>query len=272
MGMLKLVIAEDEDIIRMGLVQTIDWQAMEVELVGEAADGMEALEQVKKLQPDVLLTDIRMPRLSGLELADKVLAMGQRTRVVFLTSYAEFDYAREALRLQAVDYLLTPVEEEELARVMNNIAKDLANQAKLEAGRENGPVSNREVKELTDWLELLQEPGLNPHVRRVLKRIVTAYNQHLSIEELAGELQVSTSYLSRKLKEVTGHTFGGLLARYRLQKALKLLAEGEYRVYEVAERTGFGEYKSFCQTFKKYLHESPKRYMQQRENQVLQSK
>ena len=267
--MLKLVIAEDEDIIRMGLVQTIDWQAMEVELVGEAADGMEALEQVKKLQPDVLLTDIRMPRLSGLELADKVLAMGQRTRVVFLTSYAEFDYAREALRLQAVDYLLKPVEEEELVRVMQNIAKDLANQAELEAGRENGPISNREVKELTDWLDLLQKPGLNPHV---LERIVTAYNQHLSIEELAGELQVSTSYLSRKLKEVTGHTFGGLLARYRLQKALKLLAEGEYRVYEVAEQTGFGEYKSFCQTFKKYLHESPKRYMQQRENQVLQSK
>jgi len=266
--MLKLVIAEDEDIIRMGLVQTIDWQAMEVELVGEAADGMEALEQVKKLQPDVLLTDIRMPRLSGLELADKVLAMGQRTRVVFLTSYAEFDYAREALRLQAVDYLLKPVEEEELARVMKNIAKDLANQAELEAGA----VSNSEVKELTDWLDLLQAPGLNPHVRRGLERIVTAYNQHLSIEELAGELQVSTSYLSRKLKEVTGHTFGGLLARYRLQKALKLLAEGEYRVYEVAEQTGFGEYKSFCQTFKKYLHESPKRYMQQRENQVLQSK
>lgn len=266
--MLKLVIAEDEDIIRMGLVQTIDWQAMEVELIGEAADGMEALEQVKKLQPDVLLTDIRMPRLSGLELADKVLAMGQRTRVVFLTSYAEFDYAREALRLQAVDYLLKPVEEEELARVMRNIAKDLANQVELEAGA----VSNSEVKELTDWLDLLQAPGLNPHVRRGLERIVTAYNQHLSIEELAGELQVSTSYLSRKLKEVTGHTFGGLLARYRLQKALKLLAEGEYRVYEVAEQTGFGEYKNFCQTFKKYLHESPKRYMQQRENQVLQSK
>ena len=145
----------------------------------------------------------------------------------------------------------------------------MANQAELEAGGKNGPVCNREVKELTDWLYLLQEPGLNPHVRRVLERIVTAYNQHLSIEELAGELQVSTSYLSRKLKEVTGHTFGGLLARYRLQKALKLLAEGEYRVYEVAEQTGFGEYKSFCQTFKKYLHESPKRYMQQRENQVF---
>ena len=270
--MLKLVIAEDEEIIRMGLVQTIDWQAMGVELAGAAADGMEALEQVKKLQPDVLLTDIRMPRLSGLELADKVLALGLGTRVIFLTSYAEFDYAREALRLQAVDYLLKPVEEEELARVMKNIAKDLANKVELEAGGEKRTSFNSEVNELTDWLALLQEPGLNPHVRKVLERIVTAYNQHLSIEEMAGELQVSTSYLSRKLKEVTGHTFGGLLARYRLQKALKLLAEGEYRVYEVAEQTGFGEYKNFCQTFKKYLHESPKRYMQQRENQALQSK
>lgn len=269
--MLKLVIAEDEDIIRMGLVQTVDWQAMDVEIIGEAADGLEALELVKRLRPDVLLTDIRMPRLGGLELAEKVLALEQKSiRVVFLTSYAEFDYAREALRLHAVDYLLKPVEEKELVRVMKNIAEDLANQAEGESGAAKGAVSNSEAKELTDWLELLQEPGLNPHVRKVLERIVTAYNQHLSIEEMAGELQVSTSYLSRKLKETTGHTFGGLLARYRLQKALKLLAEGEYRVYEVAEQTGFGEYKSFCQTFKKYLHESPKRYIQQREIQALQ--
>ena len=68
-----------------------------------------------------------------------------------------------------------------------------------------------------------------------------------------------------KLKEVTGHTFGTLLARYRLQEALKLLDDGRYKVYEVAEHTGFGEYKNFCQVFKKYLQVSPKRYMQERE-------
>lgn len=268
--MLKLVIAEDEDIIRTGLVQTVDWQSMGVEVVGEAADGMEAWELVQKIQPDVLLTDIRMPRLGGLQLAEKVLELGLDTRVVFLTSYAEFAYAREALRLQAVDYLLKPIEEKELCRVMQKIASEAAERTpQKESMQQNMPADDM-VYGLTDWLALLQESGLNPHVRKTLERIAADYGKHLSIEMLAEELQVSSSYLSRKLKEATGHSFGGLLARYRLQEALKLLREGEYRVYEIAEKTGFGEYKNFCQTFKKYLHESPKRYMQQRESKARQ--
>ena len=267
---MKVVIIDDEPLISDKLKRIMETGLRGMHTVCAFTDAQTALDYIEQEKPGVILTDIRMPGITGIDLAKQINQMDYGAKIVFLTGYAEFEYAREALRLQAVDYLLKPVEEEELVRVMKNIAKDLANQAELEAGGENGPVSNREVNELTDWLYLLQEPGLNPHVRRVLERIVTAYNQHLSIEELAGELQVSTSYLSRQLKEGTGHTFGGLLARYRLQKALKLLAEGEYRVYEVAEQTGFGEYKNFCQTFKKYLHESPKRYMQQRENQVLQ--
>lgn len=267
--MLKLVIAEDEDIIRMGLVQTVDWQSMGVEVAGDAADGSEALRLVQELQPDVLLTDIRMPCLSGLELAEKVLELGLATRVVFLTSYAEFAYAREALRLQAVDYLLKPIEERELHRVMAKIASELSEQPQ-KANPKQDIAAKDMAQDLTEWLVLLHEPGLNPHVRKALERIAADYGKHISIESMAEELSVSTSYLSRKLKEATGHTFGGLLARYRLQEALKLLREGEYRVYEVAERTGFGEYKNFCQTFKKYLHESPKRYMQQREIKAAQ--
>lgn len=268
--MLRLIIAEDEDIIRMGLVQTVDWQSMGVEIAGAAADGSEALRLVQELQPEVLLTDIRMPRLSGLELAEKVLELGLPTRVVFLTSYAEFAYAREALRLQAVDYLLKPIEEKELQRVMAKIANELSEQPP-NANPQQDAAAKDMAQDLTDWLALLHEPGLNPHVRKALERIAADYGKHLSIEAVAEELSVSTSYLSRKLKEATGHTFGSLLARYRLQEALKLLAKGEYRVYEVAEQTGFGEYKSFCQTFKKYLHESPKRYMQQREAKAGQA-
>ena len=102
-------------------------------------------------------------------------------------------------------------------------------------------------------------------MRQVLEKIQAEYASRLSIEDCAESMQVSASYLSRKLKEVTGHTFGELLARYRLQEALKLLEDGRYKVYEVAEHTGFGEYKNFCQVFKKYLQVSPKRYMQERE-------
>ncbi len=258
--MLRIVIVEDEDIIRMGLIQTVDWQSMGAEVIGEAADGAAGLEVIRALEPDVVLTDIRMPRMSGLAMA-RELAEGQvDIRLVFLTSYAEFEYARQAVKLQAADYLLKPVSEDELAKVLARIAHE----RRLHRTGEDGQAEWLDLG-LVDWLEILQHEGLNVHVRRVLEKIAADYQEHIGIEDIAEQLQVSPSYLSRKLKEATGHTFGGLLARYRLQKAVVLLAEGSYKAYEVAEHTGFGEYKVFCQAFKKYLHESPKRFMLNRE-------
>ena len=99
-------------------------------------------------------------------------------------------------------------------------------------------------------------------MQEVLRRIESGFAGKLSSEAIAAELGVSTSYLSRKLKEETGQTFGSLLAQYRLQKAVEMLQAGTWRVYEVAEQTGFGEYKNFSQVFKKYLHTTPKAFMQ----------
>ena len=97
----------------------------------------------------------------------------------------------------------------------------------------------------------------------MLKRSESGYQKRLSGEALADELGVSFSYLSRKLKEETGQTFGSLLAQYRLQKAIEMLQAGTWKVYEIAEETGFGDYKNFAQVFKKYLHTTPKAFMQE---------
>ena len=259
--MLKIAIVEDEEIIRMGLAYTVDWQSMGAQVVGEAADGLEGLEIVAAARPDVVLTDIRMPRMNGLDMAKVLAEKHPAVKVVFLTSYADFEYARQAVRLNACDYLLKPVDEGELANILARLHEEMGTQ---EAGG-NGDVADA----LVDWQELLAHEGLNVYVRQVLEKIQSEYAFRLSIEDCAESMQVSTSYLSRKLKEVTGHTFGALLARYRLQEALKLLEDGRYKVYEVAEHTGFGEYKNFCQVFKKYLQVSPKRYMQERELKML---
>ena len=259
--MLKIAIVEDEEIIRMGLAYTVNWQSMGAQVVGEAADGVEGLEIVAAALPDVVLTDIRMPRMNGLDMAKVLREQYPEIKVVFLTSYADFEYAQQAVRLNACDYLLKPVDEGELANILARLHEEMGTQ---EAGG-NGDVADA----LVDWQELLAHEGLNVYVRQVLEKIQSEYAFRLSIEDCAESMQVSTSYLSRKLKEVTGHTFGALLARYRLQEALKLLEDGRYKVYEVAEHTGFGEYKNFCQVFKKYLQVSPKRYMQERELKML---
>lgn len=170
-----------------------------------------------------------------------------------MTSYADFTYAQEALRLGAVDYLLKPVEEEALRAVLQKLVR---------AGGEKGRQAERCLPELVDWLDLLQQDNLNPYVRDVLGLIAAHYRERLSVEQTADALGISASYLSRKLKDQTGHTFNSLVTRYRLQQSLSLLREGRLRVYEVAEQVGFGDYKNFAQVFRKYLEMTPSQFMQ----------
>lgn len=251
--MLKLFIAEDEEIIRRGLVCTIDWLRLGVRVVGDAPDGSAALEAIRETRPDVVMTDIRMPRMDGITLAKKLQEESNGAKIIFLTSYAEFDYAQEAIRLQAADYLLKPVDENQLEAVLKRLA--------TECGEE---LSEQQSRQETWNNNLIREyHSGNPYVRQVLEAIKKDYKGRMRIEMLAAEQGVSVSYLSRKIKEETGHTFGSLLAQYRLKQSLELLSAGTWRVYEVAEQTGFGDYKNYCMVFKKYLHTTPKAFMQQ---------
>ena len=110
-------------------------------------------------------------------------------------------------------------------------------------------------------LYIQHKEASNPYVRKALNIIRTKYNHKLTIEVVAEELGVSSSYLSRKLKEDTSQTFLEILHKYRLQKAIELLNEGIYKVYEVSDMTGFNEYKHFCQVFKKYVGIAPTEFI-----------
>ena len=252
--MLRVIIVEDEDIIRRGLVCTVDWLSMDAMVVGDAPDGEAGLALLDKERPDVVLTDIRMPRLDGIAMIERAREKGIAPAVIFLTSYEEFAYAKKAVQLQAIDYLLKPVDEEELQRTLALVA---AQRQPTEAAA--APQSKR--PELVDWGVWLGVDSLNPYVRRAIEHIREQYREKTSIEALAVSYGVSASYLSRKFKEETSQTFGELLTKYRLQKAMQILSEGTCRVYEAAEQSGFGDYKNFCTVFKKYMHVSPKEFM-----------
>lgn len=256
--MKKIFIVEDEDIIRRGLVCTIDWLRLGCSVVGDAPDGLAALPRIEALQPDIVLTDIRMPRLDGLALAQRLKECAHAPAIIFLTSYADFSYAQAALRLQAADYLLKPIDEAELQRVLEKIPV-------LPPRQPDEDDTGESTHALKNWAALRErlQQAESPYIRAVLAAIQTRYREKLSLEQIAAEQGVSQSYLSRKLKDATGQTFGSLLARYRLQQSIDLLAAGTWRVYEIAEQTGFGDYKNFCQVFKKYLHTSPRAFLRQ---------
>ena len=157
--MLRVLIVEDEEFIRRGLLCTIDWTGMGCVVVGDASDGKEGLELLRTERPDVVLTDIRMPRMDGIAMAERAQEEGILPQIIFLTSYAEFDYAKKAIALHAADYLLKPVDEQELVILMRRLAKErTAQEAELFEGG-------------IDWRRYFEDAALNPYVRHAMERI-----------------------------------------------------------------------------------------------------
>lgn len=116
--MYRVVIADDEVWIGFGIKKLIHKSGQPFTVIGEASNGIQAYEMVKKEHPDILITDIRMPGLNGLELIKKLREEKNSVCVVFISGYAEFEYAREAISLGAYDYLLKPIEEENLYAIL----------------------------------------------------------------------------------------------------------------------------------------------------------
>lgn len=112
--MLKVLVVEDEERIRKGIVLAVDWAALDCVDVGEAADGLQALKAVERYDPSLIITDLKMPNMDGIQMMEALRARGSRAYVIILTAYDSFTYARSALRLGAVDFLLKPFHDGEL--------------------------------------------------------------------------------------------------------------------------------------------------------------
>ena len=264
--MLKVLIVEDEAIIRKGLIHPFDWLSMECTVAGEAGNGKEGLQRILELRPDLVITDIKMPYLNGIEMVEQALKIYPFHSII-LTSYSEFDYAKRAISLKISEYLLKPVDEAKLREIIEHVKREIRqDQVYSEIIKKTKDADDIRLIELDVYLTA--EKKLNFFVGETIKRIKNDYRQKLSIESIADELGVSPSYLSRKLKKATSQTFLDILNKYRIQKAAELLATGKDRIYEIANMTGFKEYKHFCNVFKKYTGSSPSDFMKSG-NQVI---
>jgi two-component system response regulator YesN len=253
--MYKVIIVEDEDIIRKGIAYTMDWTSMGCTIVGEAASGEEGLSKISELNPDIVLVDIMMPGMDGIVMIRKAKEDGIGDfKSVILTSYAEFDYAKKAIDLDVSAYLMKPASEEEIQKSIKKIIEEIE--------KENVLKQYREKKDLSDIGRIYIKSGKdNDYVQQVIDRTKERFAEKISIETLSDELGVSASYLSRKFKEATGHTYLDFLNEYRVREAVKLLETGKYKVYEVSDMTGFTDYKHFNAVFKRYTEMSPSDFL-----------
>ncbi|MCM1296882.1 MAG: response regulator [Muribaculaceae bacterium] len=243
--MLKVLIVDDEPLVRRGIVLGVDWAAMGCVVVGEAANGEEGLAAVERYSPNLIITDVRMPRMDGIEMMNRLREKGCRAHVIVLTAYSDFSYARSALQFGADDYLLKPFRDQELTAAIDKVRR-----------------KEREATALTpqDTLPLVKGDK-SKYVLQALEYISAHYaDQDISITSIAAHLGVSEGHLSHVFKKETSYTIIGYLTQYRVHTAMKLLKDCRYKVYEVAELVGYRDVAYFGSTFKKLVGVSPSEY------------
>lgn len=254
--MYKVLIVEDESAIRQGVIYLTNWVGLECSVPLEASNGRDGLHLIEKEKPDIVITDVKMPFMDGIEMLEEGLKNNNFESIV-ISGYDEFAYARKAMRLGVSDYLLKPVDMQEFSDTISKLCKKIEHKALLNhlAGSSKNTKIQYNIMD-SNIIELKIKTS-SKHVTTLLRIIQKDYAKKLSLKNIAEELNISPTYLNRKFKEETFYTFNDFLNRYRIQKAVVLLLEDKYKVYEISEMTGFQEYRYFALVFKKYVGCSP---------------
>ena len=250
---MKILIAEDEFHIRNGLLHLIPTISPAYQIAGLASDGREGFEIARELEPDVVITDIKMPKIDGLEMIEKIENLGLRPAFLVLSGYAEFEYARTAIRLGVNDYLLKPISVEALTKALKRIESEFSD------------VSSKEKY-------AKPERKYSPVVGDMVKTIHRDYGKHLCLEFFSEKYKMTPEYLSTLFAKETSMTFSNYLKSIRLEKAKELLDTTNLKIYEIACRVGYTEPKYFSKVFRKYVGVTAKRYVQQKDIQKKDSK
>lgn len=242
--MLKVLVVEDEEMIRKGIVLAVDWAALDCVVVGEAANGAEALEAVDRLNPSLIITDLKMPQMDGLEMLRRLRERGNNVYVIILTAYDSFTYAQSALRLGAVDFLLKPFHDGDLEQAVTALRKRIGGEERVDSA-----------------LPGLKRGDKSKYVLEAMDYIGAHYQDpNISISAIAQDLGISEGHLSHTFKKETDYTLLNYLTRYRIHKAMELLRDCRVKVYEVAAQVGYRDITYFSATFKKVTGVTPSEY------------
>lgn len=235
--MWKVMIADDENYMLEAMENLIDWKKMNCQLVFKALNGQVLLEELKKAPPDIVITDVKMPLVSGIDVARYIYEHRLPTKVIILSAYAEFKYAQEAIRYDVCGYIIKTSVLEMLPEVMQKVI-----------GRVS--ISGEPEKE---------ENYSDDIFGRLQKYITEHYMEKLNLTQISNDIHANGSYLSRLYKVKTGENLFDVINKMKLKKAKEYIEQG-HRIYEVAQMVGFDDVSYFSRVFRKYEYCSPREY------------
>lgn len=258
--MIRVLIVEDEHLVRKGLILTTPWNDYGFEVVGQAENGWEGYNLAMKVQPDLVITDIKMPVMDGLVLIQKLVDTIE-TEFLIISGYNHFEYAKQAMKLGVKDYLLKPIDDLELEEVLKRIAIVIKNKKQYQKVQNNlEQMGESKVMLFKEYLLADELKVKEKYVREAIHYLKEHFREEMSLKEVAQQLGISESYLIRIFKIETGHTFIEYLTNYRIVKAIELLKDKAIKVYEVSGMVGYNDSRYFSALFKKYVGVTPSEF------------
>ena len=239
--MYRVMIIDDEMSARRLLQASIDWKSLDMVLVGEAASGIEAINVIDELQPDIVFVDISMPFMNGIEFTRVATERYPALVIVIFTGYDDFEYARQCVRLPVVEYMLKPIVRQEVAEVLTKVKEKLDKQ-------------NKHTQEIGQDIT----PSAIEQIMMYLRDNFT--DSSINLTSVAQHFGFNPSYLSRKFKQETGKSFVEFLIQCRMERAIGLAGISK-KMSCTANAVGIPDPNYFGRCFKKYTGVSYSEYI-----------
>lgn len=238
MKRLRVLLVDDEIMIREGFKKLFDWEKHDCEVVGEATDGMEALTQIHALIPDIVIMDINIPIMSGLKVIQMSRMQYPNMKFVIVSGYDDFSYCREAFRMQITDYILKPVNYDEFGTCIDNLRISM-----FESRTRTVPATQEE-----------------PLIISIARYIQEHLEEEISLTVLSEKFHLSAQYISQLFRSEIGVNFLAYLTNMRMEQAKKLLLSTPLSIAEISAKSGYSDYRIFTKTFKRIEGVTPSQF------------
>lgn len=232
---IKLLVVDDEAMVRSFIKTIIAREKLPVAVFSEADNGLDAVCVSKEVKPDLVFMDIRIPNINGIHTSERILKENPEAKIVIISAYGEFEYAREAFRVGVSDYLLKPVRPADIAQSVRKVAADLEMTSSDHAAGKTKP----------------ELPGL------IERYVNNNLDKQLYLNDMAQAVFMSPFHLSRTFKRLTGKSIVDFTLELRLKKAEELLLSTSLSVTEIAGKVGFNDAAYFATCFKNRTGVSP---------------
>ncbi len=264
--MVRLLIADDEMIEREVLYKTLRENLGDRCTIFQAENGREALEIYQKEKIQIAVLDIEMPGINGIEAAERIREQDKECCIIFLTAFDEFAYAKKAITVRAMDYLLKPYDEQELMLVLEE-AMHQAGEREDKTG-DFGKAKDTEARKTAER-ETAKEQSYeadNENVRMV--KVTDVINQYIqenyrcdiSMQDAARHMNYSEAYFCKLFKQCFGRNFTSYLTEYRVNEAKRLLTQPTVNIKEIGKAVGYADSNYFTKVFRRITGQSPTEY------------